>query len=84
VTSFDGMQCGNGSGDSVVYEIFDPPWWRIDRWFNWYCMQRKAARGTLELLIAGTPKRVKCRARSSPMLLVKPKVPPIFPSHPLH
>lgn len=29
------LGCGNPH-DSRVYECFDAPWWRIDRWINWW------------------------------------------------
>jgi len=34
-----------------VYEVFDPPWWRVDEWARWFWATRvrKVARGTVLL-----------------------------------
>ena len=79
---FDGTRCGNGSGDGVVYEVFDPSWWRLDRWFSWTFMHRKRTRGCLTILIDGRPKRVRCRATDESRIRAIPSV--VFPSNPLH
>ena len=76
--NFDRLQCGNGSGDGILYEVFDPPWWRIDRWFDWWFKQRSVARGLLTIFVSGKSKEVRCRA------IVRPRQTLIFPSNPLN
>jgi hypothetical protein len=43
IQRFDGMWMGSGNPmDPTIYEVFDPPWWRVDRWFRWlFTRQRK-------------------------------------------
>jgi hypothetical protein len=80
ITGLDGSRCGNGSGDSMLYEIFDPPWWRLDRWASWVFTAR-GARGTLTIFRNGQSKVVRCRAVQS-----WPPRPDttVYPSNPLH
>jgi hypothetical protein len=80
-TGLDGVRCGNGSGDCIVYEVFDPPWWRVDRWFSWFFIKRNRARGTLQIIESGQPRVVRCRAVQSIHARTSQT---IYPSYPLH
>jgi hypothetical protein len=61
VRRFDHVLMGNGSGDGEVYEVFDPPWWKLLRWLSWWFLFRGRARGVLTILISGKPRNVRCR-----------------------
>lgn len=30
-----------GDADGRVWEVFNPPWWRLDRWFLWLSERRR-------------------------------------------
>jgi hypothetical protein len=34
--TYDGMLIGAKDGSGRLFRVFDPPWWRIDRWLGWY------------------------------------------------
>lgn len=53
-------------GKSVLFEVFDPPWWRLDRWFSWWFFARKAERGTvvMRLLVGGAMREREVRIRA--------------------
>jgi hypothetical protein len=78
-TGWDKARCGNGTNDSMIYEVFDPPWWDLPRWFSWYFLSRNRARGTLTMSLNGQPQVVRCRALHS-MFTNNPAI--IFPSYP--
>ena len=61
----DKVRMGNGSGDGLVYEAFDPPWWKLHRWFSWFFLRRHAARGTMTMTI--NDKKFTVRIRSMPI-----------------
>lgn len=50
---FDGVWMGASNPlDKTIYEAFDPPWWRVDRWVTWLALRvfkRNVARGTVTL-----------------------------------
>ena len=36
---YDGMLTGaadDPGGELTLHEVFDPPWWRLDRWARWW------------------------------------------------
>lgn len=47
----------------MVVEIFDPPWWRLDRWAAWWLAPRRGRyKGRVEVVCDGGQK-LKLRAR---------------------
>lgn len=51
-----------GSGDGWLYEVFDPPWWRIDRWIWWaFAIRRRGEHGTVSIDVDGGLRKVRCR-----------------------
>lgn len=34
-SGLDGVHMGAGDGHRKLFVVFDPPWWRIDRWLWW-------------------------------------------------
>ena len=67
----DGCIFGTGEG-SFILEVFDPPWWRLDRWLSWWCSDSRL-RGKVD--VGGTV----VRARESKVRL--PNVPRPFVEH---
>lgn len=57
----DGVRTGNGK-DGLVYELFDPPWWRVDRWVNWLFLFPRRARTRINVLFDSGPRRLRARA----------------------
>jgi hypothetical protein len=41
---------------SKRFEIFDPPWWRVDRWARWLLSRRAKGRVTVACLLSGKPR----------------------------
>jgi hypothetical protein len=51
LASLDGVYVGHTGG---TFEVFDPPWWHVRRWWRWW--RSKRAKGEVEfktLLTAG-------------------------------
>ncbi len=48
---FDGVWCGDASGNRV--EMFDPRWYRIDRWILWLFTKRPKGTLTIQRNIRG-------------------------------
>jgi hypothetical protein len=57
----DGMFCGDASGRLV--EIFNPPWWRLDRWVRWALTPRARRTEVVVYATAGEGLRLQ-RARA--------------------
>lgn len=56
---FDRMRLGGA--DDAIYEVFDPPWWRLDRWAWWWARVRRAdAHGTISFVYRGEMRRFRC------------------------
>jgi hypothetical protein len=50
VRRFDRALVGCGDiYDSRVYECFDAPWWRLDRWLNWWLFTEGYTKGVMSI-----------------------------------
>lgn len=44
--NFDRVRMGSAVlGDSTIYEVFDPPWWKFWRFFIWHFLSSGHAKG---------------------------------------
>lgn len=59
----DGARVGLGTGyGEGEYELFDPPWWRVDRWLWWlWFVRRHQAHGTVTIGFEDGTRTVRCR-----------------------
>ncbi len=57
---FDRVRCGNSLG--ITMEIFDAPWWRLDRWFVWFFRSKGHAKGRVTMTVSGVSRSVRCRS----------------------
>lgn len=53
----DKMRCGDSIGNLV--EVFNPRWYRIDRWIAWWTA-KKRARSTVVISFMGKSKTYRC------------------------
>lgn len=60
VRRFDRVLIGDGRGSQ--FELFDPPWWRLDRWLWWlWAVRRAGEHGTVTIGVDGGMRTVRCR-----------------------
>jgi hypothetical protein len=59
IIRFDRTRCGNAAGQTV--EVFDPPWWRLDRWFTWWFLSRGHSKGYVTMTVNGISRSLRTR-----------------------
>ena len=62
----DGTLLGGSNGG--LFQVFAPPWWRIDRWIRWWFMEERE-KGSITVAVHG--ETVTIRVRSSRIRLPK-------------
>src|SRR5216684_5407819 len=48
-------------GCFVLCEIFDPPWWRVDRWIDWWLCKRNHPRSSTIVTVSSWDYTVRVR-----------------------
>lgn len=65
MATLDGVRLVGGGG--ISYAVFDPPWWRLDRWIIWTLARRlpggwwlgRPATGHVDMQFGARPVRVR-------------------------
>jgi hypothetical protein len=65
----DGWPIPTSRGE--MFTTFDPPWWRVDRWFLYAVRDRNRVTGWVEVTDLHPVKRVTRRTRVRVMLVTK-------------
>lgn len=50
-----------GGTDGRLFEVFDPPWWRLDQWVWWWLWPKRLAKGTVTFIIDDEERTVRTR-----------------------
>lgn len=59
---FDRVLMGH---DGKLFEVFDPPWWRLDRWFRYFFLSRKHAKAKVQIVVNDVTYTVRARSASA-------------------
>ena len=69
---YDRMWSGTDDDKGTLVEVFDPPWWRIDRWIKFYVRVPRAERAKMTMWEAEGTRTVRARVIRRPDVQVIP------------